>query len=111
MLFVTDFADQAVVLPLAVAIALSLWLAGWGRGALAWCAAIAATFAAVGALKLAVFAFGAPPVLPDLRSPSGHTAAAALVYGGLAALLAAQARWRARTLAIAALCAATIGAT
>jgi hypothetical protein len=36
MKFVTDFADQAVVLPLALTICLALAVAGWRRGALAW---------------------------------------------------------------------------
>ena len=39
---VTNFADQAVILPLAVGIALVFALSGWRRGALAWTAAIGA---------------------------------------------------------------------
>ncbi|MDE2574267.1 MAG: phosphatase PAP2 family protein [Rhodospirillales bacterium] len=87
---ITDFADQAVMLPLAAVTGLALWLAGWRRGALAWYLAVPATLAVVGLAKLGVFLFGAPGALPDLRSPSGHTAAAALVFGGLAALLGAR---------------------
>lgn len=85
MEFVTDFADQAVLLPLAAAVAATLALAGWRRGALAWIMVIGGTLALVLMLKLASAIFG--HVLPDgeLRSPSGHTAMAGTVYGGLLA--------------------------
>jgi hypothetical protein len=84
----TDLADQAVVLPLAVAVAVSLAAIGWRRGALAWTAAVAATLAAVLLLKLLVFTVGAGPLrLAGLGNPSGHTAAGAVVYGGLLALV------------------------
>lgn len=81
--FLTDFADQAVVLPLVVALAATLALQGWRRGALAWLVAAAGTLGLMLVLKLLAIACG-PPLL---RSPSGHTAAAGLVAGGLAVLL------------------------
>ena len=87
MRFLTDFADQAVILPLACAVALALLLAGWRRGALAWVASVVGTLGAVLIAKMAVLACIALVVLPDLRSPSGHTASAAVVYGGLIVLL------------------------
>jgi membrane-associated phospholipid phosphatase len=80
--FVTDFADQAVVLPLVLALALVLVMQRWPRGALAWLAATGGTVGVVLVLKLLAIACG--PAL--LRSPSGHTAAAAVVCGGLAVL-------------------------
>lgn len=82
----TDFGDQAVLLPLAVSVGLGLVLLGWRRGALAWSAAIGATFGTMFVLKLSFLACG--HLLPGLglRSPSGHTAASAAVYGGLFAL-------------------------
>jgi len=85
MQFLTDFADQAVILPLVVAIAASLsW---WPRGALVWLLVCGATLGAIGAGKLMVFRFGPFALAPTLLSPSGHVGSAALVYGGLAALL------------------------
>ncbi len=87
MLFVTDFADLAVVLPLALAVALALLLTGWRRGALAWALVVPATLAAVLLAKLLVAACWGLLPFHGLRSPSGHTASAAVVYGGLLALL------------------------
>ena len=83
---VSDFADQAVVLPIAVATALMFALSGWRRGALAWSAAIGTTLGLILALKLLRF-FACDDLLlePSARNPSGHTAAAAAVYGGLIA--------------------------
>ena len=83
----TDFADEAVVLPLIAVVALMLGLLGWRRGALAWLGAVGLSFTSVLALKL-VFATCGPALgLPALRSPSGHTAAAAVVAGGIAVVL------------------------
>ena len=83
MRFITDFADQAVVLPIVAAIGAALLAQGWWRGAAAWVGAAAGTFAVMLLLKLV---FIACPV-SDLRTPSGHVAAATVVAGGLAALL------------------------
>lgn len=87
MTFLTDFADQAVILPLVLAVAIALAAQGWWRGALSWLAVVGATFTAMLALKLTFLAcsplFG--PV--HVRSPSGHVAAATVVVGGLAAML------------------------
>jgi len=83
MQVLTDFADQAVILPLVLASALGISLGGWRRGAVVWLMAIGATLVAVAAAKLAVFVFGPPVRLPLLLSPSGHAASAPLVYGGL----------------------------
>lgn len=87
MKFLTDFGDQAVVLPLAAAIALCLLLLGWWRAAIGWAIAVFGTFALVLSLKIIFYACHA--VLPDLGivSPSGHTASATVVYGGVLTLL------------------------
>lgn len=108
MNFLTDFADQAVVLPIVLAVALVLAVLGWWRGALAWLAAIGMTFVAILVLKLGFMA--CEPVFGPwaLRSPSGHTAAAAVVAGGLAALLSGRILI---VLSVAALAAASVGAT
>lgn len=86
MKFLTDFADQAVVLPLAAAIAITLLLLGWWRGAIGWIVAVPATLGMVLSLKIVFYACQA--TLPDLgiHSPSGHTASATVVYGSLLAL-------------------------
>lgn len=84
--FVTDFGDQAVLLPLAIGVALLFGLTGWRRGAIAWTAAIGGTLSLMLALKLGFLA--CDHLLPtDLRSPSGHTAASAAIYGGLLAVV------------------------
>jgi membrane-associated phospholipid phosphatase len=91
MHFVTDFADQAVILPAAAVTLLVLLAAGWWRGALAWVVVVPATLGVVLVAKMTTMACQdlVPPV--GLFSPSGHTASAALVYGGLLALLLGEA--------------------
>jgi membrane-associated phospholipid phosphatase len=105
-LFVTDFADQAVVLPVAVAMLAGLCLLGWRRAAMAWGLGIGGTLGATLVLKLAVMACGIGATV-GLGSPSGHTAGAACLYGAAVALLV-RGRWRG-TLA-AALAAAAVAA-
>ena len=91
MTFLTDFADQGVVLPVALTVALALMLLGWRRGVGAWLTGVLGTLAVMLVLKLLFGACG--HVVPDLdiHSPSGHTAAAAVTYGGIFALLGASA--------------------
>ena len=88
MMFLTDFADQAVVLPIVAAVAIVLAALGWRRGALAWLGVTGLTFGVILLLKLSFLACG--PVFGPwaLHSPSGHTAAASVVAGGLVAILA-----------------------
>jgi len=88
--FVTNFADQAVLLPLVGAVAAGLYLAGWRRGALVWSGAIACTWGAMLLLKLICLACGYL-IVDGLNSPSGHTAAAATAFGGVGGLMV---RWR-----------------
>ena len=106
MTFLTDFADQAVILPIVLAIGIALLAQGWRRGAAAWALVVAATFATILALKLVFLACSASFGTADIRTPSGHVAAAAVVAGGLAALLV---RRRAAVLPLAALAAIVIG--
>ena len=85
--FVTDLADQAVLIPVAIAVAVVFAIAGWWRGVVAWTTAVGATLGVMLLLKLAFLACG--PLLPSMDvSPSGHTAAAGVVYGGLLAIMA-----------------------
>jgi membrane-associated phospholipid phosphatase len=104
--FLTDFADQAVVLPLVVAIGVALLAQGWRRGAAAWATAVVVTFVAMLALKLAFLACSHKFGTPAIQTPSGHAAAATVVTGGLAALLL---RRRASVLPVAVLAAIVIG--
>ncbi len=92
------------MLPLAVAVGLMLLLLGWRRGALAWLAALCATLGAMLLLKLAMIPCGPPP----LHTPSGHTAAAAVVCGGLALILG-RGRYTGAVLLAAAAAALVIG--
>jgi membrane-associated phospholipid phosphatase len=85
--YLTDFADQAVILPMVFAVAIVLAAQGWRNGALTWLVVVAGTFAATLAFKL-VFLSCSPVFGPlDIHSPSGHVAAAAVVTGGLGAML------------------------
>ena len=88
MMFLTDFADQAVMLPLAAAILLTLLALGWPRGAASWGACVAGVLVVMLALKLVAVGCVRHLAWTGLVSPSGHTATAAVVYGGLLALLA-----------------------
>lgn len=90
MRYLTDFADQAVLLPLVLAVAIALAAQGWRRGALVWLIVVAATLGATVMFKL-MFMACSPLFGPmDVHSPSGHVAAAAVVSGGLAAMLSRQ---------------------
>jgi membrane-associated phospholipid phosphatase len=85
--FLTDFADQAVMLPVAVAVGVVLLLLRRRRAAVAWVLAVLVCFGLVGVLKMGISACAPPGGLDGLRSPSGHTVSAAMVYGGLIPLL------------------------
>jgi membrane-associated phospholipid phosphatase len=104
--YLTDFADQAVILPLVIAVAIVLAAQGWRRGAVTWLIVIVCTFAATVTFKL-MFLACSPLFGPmDVHSPSGHVAAATVVSGGLAALLFRQ---RASIMPVALLAAVVIG--
>ncbi len=87
MLFVSDFADQAVMLPLALVVLVGLGILGWWRGAFAWMAAVGGTFAVIVVLKAGFFSLAGTFGSDYALSPSGHVASACVVYGGLAVLL------------------------
>jgi membrane-associated phospholipid phosphatase len=104
--FLTDFADQAVILPLVLAISIALATQGWRRGAIVWLCVVGVTFGVMLALKVAFLACSPVFGPMDIRSPSGHVAAATVVTGGLAALLTRRA---ASILPVACLAALVIG--
>ena len=85
--FLTDFADQAVIVPLVLAVALALAIQGWRRGAMTWLLVVAAVFFATLVSKLTFLACS--PLFGPLavHSPSGHVAAATVTVGGLVAML------------------------
>lgn len=90
-----DFGDPALVLPVAALLLAYFAVRGAWRTAFAWVSALGLCGAATVAGKILFEACGG--LLPDLaiRSPSGHVAGAALLYGALAVLAGAQApRWR-----------------
>ena len=107
--FVTDFADQAVLIPSTIAVAAGFAAAGWYRGALVWSGVLACTWVSILLLKLACLLFGSLWV-EGLHSPSGHTASAAAAAGGFLGLVVRRRggdwRW---TILIAAGFATTIG--
>lgn len=102
MHFITDFADEAVVLPITSVVGVMLCLLGWRRGAVAWVVVICCTLFAILLLKLIGIACG-PDHFPRMRTPSGHTAAAAVLAGSFAALFT---RRRRCTVAMVTACAA-----
>ena len=85
--FLTDFADQAVILPLIVSVAAALWLSGWRRGTYVWFVGTAATLGVMVILKLIFKACGPEVFNGMIESPSGHTAAAGAVYGSIFAFI------------------------
>lgn len=84
----TDFGDLAVTLPLAAA--LSAWLLWYAprRAAPWWLASLVLCGGVTAVLKILFFACA---VVPEVRSPSGHTSLSTLVYGALALVVAARA--------------------
>ncbi len=87
MTFLTDFADQAVMVPLMLAVAIALLVQGWRRGAAAWVLVVCATFGVTLGLKVLFIPCSDALAMPTLHTPSGHVAAATVVVGGLAVLL------------------------
>ncbi len=60
---------------------------GWWRGLLAWLVVVPGVLGTVGLLKFVFFSCAGPLAATGIHSPSGHTAAAAVIYGGLCVLL------------------------
>ncbi|MDX7950964.1 phosphatase PAP2 family protein [Lichenihabitans sp. Uapishka_5] len=110
--YVTDFADQAVMLPLALVVGIAMLAAGWRRGAFAWAVAIGGMLGVMLVLKLWAGTCGVLVFGDQMQSPSGHTASAAAIYGGVLALLLRRA-WPGVPLAVpcAAALAVLIGTT
>ncbi len=86
-LFLTDFGDTAVTVPLAIVMTVFLIAVRQLRLAIAWALVIVGCAGAVGALKLGLRICGHPWDGSALSSPSGHTAMSIAVYGGIAILV------------------------
>ncbi len=93
MNLVTDLADQAVILPVILGVALTVAILGWPRGALAWLLATGAAFGLMLGLKLMFLGCGSMLGFTRISSPSGHACAAALVAGGLVAMVLDSRPW------------------
>ena len=91
--FVTDFADQAVILPLITVVTLFLAVITTPKSAAIWLFCAAATLGLAAVLKIGFSGCLFPSPIADLRSPSGHTASAVFFVGGLTVLLAER-PWR-----------------
>ncbi|NPD69117.1 phosphatase PAP2 family protein [Lichenicola cladoniae] len=83
----TDFGDQAIVLPTSVFVLLFLLLSRCWKTALAWAISMGGVLALMLLLKLGIGACGPALGAGALDSPSGHTASATMLYGGIAAIL------------------------
>lgn len=82
MRFITDFADQGVILPVLAVGGLVMLLRGWWRGAAVWVLTASLVLAFMLLLKIAGLYYAWFVHVPII-SPSGHVAAACVVYGGL----------------------------
>lgn len=92
--FGREFANEDLMLPLALLVAVELFAMGWRRAAWSWVGAVGS---AIGLVMLAkLVASACPRVFPygwDVRDPSAHVTASVVIYGGMVALLAAP-HWR-----------------
>ncbi len=82
MQFLTDFGDEAVVLPVFALAAVSMLISGWYRGLAAWLFAVGGALGTIGLLKYIFYVCYSVLDVTGIHSPSGHTGATAAVYGG-----------------------------
>ena len=91
-LYLTDFADAGVMVPVCATTAVTLVLLRQRRIAVSWVAVTAAVWALMLVLKLSFvlcdsLSCSLPPPSLGLVSPSGHVAASTAAYGGLLGLI------------------------
>jgi len=111
--FITDFGDQAIVLPVVTVILISLGIQAQWRAAYSWVVTCGFALGSVGVAKALLYACGwrlpsASASWLSVQSPSGHTVSTALIVGGICALFAGRSGWPAFRIAGAA---ATIAAS
>jgi membrane-associated phospholipid phosphatase len=75
------------VLPVALAAALLFAWSRWWRGLMAWLLTVGGVLGTILVLKIVFAACSRVLVTTGVNSPSGHTASACIVYGGLTLLL------------------------
>jgi membrane-associated phospholipid phosphatase len=78
---ITSLGDSGLLLPASFCVFLYLLFRGAYSVALIWAAALMAGLGTTLLAKLGLHACGAEVGLPDLRSPSGHTAFGAIFFG------------------------------
>lgn len=91
-LYLTDFADAGVIVPVCAAVAATLFVFRQNRVALSWIAVSVCVWTVMLILKISGHACddmncAVSTDRLNLVSPSGHVAAAAAAYGGLAGLV------------------------
>jgi hypothetical protein len=86
----SDLGDSAVITAISMVAAIQLAWSGYRRAALVLIVAMAAAAAAIGLLKVAVIGCGAGASVAGLKSPSGHAAMTAAVFGTLSFVVAGQ---------------------
>lgn len=115
MEFMTDFADEAVILPLSLCVTILFYVMGWQRGWRIWCTGVVAILGCLVLIKILglywgqFFGFTQRPF-----SISGHVTASTAVYGALLTLVlhSRQTQWQwGRALLPPLLIAAVIGYT
>jgi membrane-associated phospholipid phosphatase len=97
--FVTDFGDSAVTLALSVVILGYLVTLRRHRAVFSWILAMGGCGLVVVLLKIILRACGPADLAATVSSPSGHTAASATVYCGLATVVAHRMRKDGRLIA------------
>src|SRR5919201_1457326 len=90
---ITDLGDSALLLPASVLLFVYLWAAGHRRAPLAWATTLMLCIGLTLALKFGFRACAAEVPWLNVRSPSGHTAFSATLYGCGFLLLAAGRRF------------------
>ena len=103
---ITDLGDSGILLPLAALVLAGLVVAGGGGRAIGgWMLAVGACGLTMAVLKVALIGCGSRLGVPAGFNPSGHSAMAATVWGGLGRLagyrLAGGRRWLAWSVALA----------
>ena len=76
-----------MILPVVLALSVALAAMRWWRGLLGWILATCGVLGTVLVLKLLFSGCEGLSVASGIRSPSGHTASAAVVYGGVVMLV------------------------
>jgi membrane-associated phospholipid phosphatase len=94
---ITDLGDPAILIPLTLLGAIYFALAGWKTSAVVFLCAFGVTGLLIAGLKLTLIGCGPAIPLFHIRSPSGHVAMSAVVYGLLAQMVTRRLDpWRSR---------------